>query len=87
MSLAFALAFAAAALVELSGHLFKLNKNFVAGARTVIIMGGLWFAVKASREPATPKRPSSQSEIRLGYLPSQQHGFASSLFAQTRQPS
>ena len=68
MSLAFALAFAAAALVEVVGHLLKLNKNLVAGARTLIIMVGLWFAVTASRETTTPK--GTPSEIKLGYLPS-----------------
>ena len=64
MSLAFALAFAAAALVEAAGYFFKLNKNLVAGARTLIIMVGLWFAVTASRETITPK--GTPSEIKLG---------------------
>ena len=54
MSLTFALAFAAAALVEAAGYFFKLNKNLVAGARTLIFMVGLWFAVTASRETTTP---------------------------------
>jgi hypothetical protein len=68
MSLAFALAFAAAALVEAAGYFFKLNKNVVAGARTLIIMVGLWFAVTASRETITPK--GTPSEIKLGCLSS-----------------
>ncbi|MEH2526758.1 MULTISPECIES: hypothetical protein [unclassified Bradyrhizobium] len=68
MSLAFALAFAAAALVEAAGYFFKLNKNLVAGARTLIIMVGLWFAVTASRETITTK--GTPSEIKLGHLPS-----------------
>jgi hypothetical protein len=71
MTLAFALAFAAAAVVETAGHFFKLNKNLVAGARTLIIMVGLWFAVKASREATvTPKKTPARPEILLGYLPS-----------------
>jgi hypothetical protein len=71
MTLAFALAFAAAAVVEAAGHFLKLNKHLVAGARTLIIMVGLWFAVKASREEtATPKKSPARPEIQLGYLPS-----------------
>jgi hypothetical protein len=70
MTLAFALAFAAAAVVEAAGHFFKLNKHLVAGARTLIIMVGLWFAVKASREEVTPKKTPARPDIQLGYLPS-----------------
>jgi len=49
MSLAFALTFAAAALVEAAGYFFKLNTNLVAGARTLTLMVAVWFGVKASR--------------------------------------
>ena len=72
MTLAFTLAFAAAALVEAAGYFLKLNKNLVAGTRTLIIMVGLWFAVTASRETITPK--ATPSEIKLGLLSS--HGTA-----------
>jgi hypothetical protein len=68
MTLAFTLAFAAAALVEAAGYFLRLNKNLVAGARTLIIMVGVWFAVTASRETVTPK--GSPSEIKMGCLAS-----------------
>jgi len=38
-----------AALVEAAGYFFKLNTNLVAGARTLILMVAIRFAIKASR--------------------------------------
>ena len=61
----FALAFAGAAMVEAAGHFFKLNKNLVAGVRTLIIMTGLWFAVAASRQEE-PRRPPAQTALTFG---------------------
>ncbi|MGY8709644.1 hypothetical protein RAD16_28220 [Bradyrhizobium sp. 18BD] len=55
---AFALAFAGAAMIEGAGHFFQLNKNLVAGVRTLIIMIGLWFAVVASRQEESQKPPA-----------------------------
>ena len=57
----FALAFAGAAMIEAAGHFFQLNKNLVAGVRTLIIMIGLWFAVAANRqeEPQKPPAPTA----------------------------
>jgi hypothetical protein len=36
-------------LDEAAGYFFKLNTNLVAGARTLILMVVIWFAIKASR--------------------------------------
>jgi hypothetical protein len=66
MSFVFALAFGAAALVEAAGYFFKLNKNVIAGARTLILMIAIWFAIKASREMVTPNEAPSRSGIELG---------------------
>jgi hypothetical protein len=66
MPLAFALAFGAVAAVEAAGYFFKLNKHVIAGARTLIIMIGLWFAVKASRETVTPKRDTISIGDQVG---------------------
>ena len=66
--LIFAFALGAAAIVEAAGHFFKLNKNFGAGARTLILMAAIWFAVKASRETVTPQATPPRSGIELGQL-------------------
>jgi hypothetical protein len=65
MSLVFAFV-GAAALVEAAGYFFKLNKNLVAGARTLMLMAAIRFAVKASRETVTPHATPSRSGIELG---------------------
>jgi hypothetical protein len=71
MSFVFALAFGAAAVVEAAGYFFKLNKHVITGARTLIIMVGMWFTIEASREETVkPKKTPSRSEIQLEYLPS-----------------
>ena len=70
MWLVFAFDFGAAALVEAAGYFFKLklNNNLVAGARSLILMAAIWFAVEASRKTVTPHATPSRSGIELGYL-------------------
>lgn len=67
---AFALAFAGAIMIEAAGHFFQLNRNLVAGARTLIVMIGLWFAVVASRQEE-PRRPPAPTALTLGETISQ----------------
>jgi transposase len=39
-------------LIQAAGYFFKLNKNFVAGTSTLIVMIGLWFGIQTAREEA-----------------------------------
>lgn len=67
---AFALAFAGATMIEAAGHFFKLNRNLVAGVRTLIIMIGLWWAVAASRQEE-PRRPPAPTALTFETTTSQ----------------
>jgi hypothetical protein len=67
---AFALAFAGATMIEAAGYFFKLNRNLVAGVRTLIIMTGLWFAVAAGRQEE-PRQPPAPTALTLGKAISQ----------------
>jgi hypothetical protein len=66
MFLNIALGLGAITLVQAAGYFFKLNKNLVTGACTLIIMAGIWFGIKAAREEAIRETPS-RSGIELGY--------------------
>jgi hypothetical protein len=54
----------AVTLIQAAGYFFKLNKNFVAGTSTLIVMIGLWFAVQTAREEALKERASQQQLVR-----------------------
>jgi hypothetical protein len=43
-------------VIQAAGYFFKLNKNFVAGTCTLIVMIGMWFCVQTAREEALKER-------------------------------
>jgi len=59
-----AIGMGAVILIQAAGYFFKLNKNFVAGTSTLIVMIGLWFAVQTAREEALKERASQQRLVR-----------------------
>ncbi|MCK1390966.1 hypothetical protein [Bradyrhizobium sp. 1] len=67
MFFAFALTFAGATMIEAAGYFFKLNRNLIAGVRT---MTGLWFAVAAGRQEE-PRQPPAPTALTLGRAMSQ----------------
>jgi hypothetical protein len=51
-------------LIQAAGYFFKLNKNFVAGTSTLIVMIGLWFGIQTAREEAIKERASQQRLVQ-----------------------
>jgi hypothetical protein len=56
-----ALGLGAITLVQAAGYFFKLNKNLVAGACT-IMMVGMWFGIQTAREGAIRQTPSRYAQ-------------------------
>jgi hypothetical protein len=59
-----AIGIGAVTLIQAAGYFFKLNKNFVAGTSTLIVMIGLWFGVQTAREEALKERAFQQQFVR-----------------------
>jgi hypothetical protein len=59
MYLNLALGLGAITLVQAAGYFFKLNKNLVQGASTLIVMLGMWYGVTTAREEAIMQKHDS----------------------------
>lgn len=73
MSYVIPLAVAAAVVVEAAGRFFQIDKNIVTGIRTLVVITGIWFAVKVAREADaahSTDRPPRSNAI-LGSVPRQ----------------
>ena len=55
MAILFAFVITTIAAIEAAGYFLKFNKNLTAGARTLFIMGAIWFAIKANHHTDLPQ--------------------------------
>ena len=65
MFLNIAVGLTALTLVQAAGYFFKLNKNLVTGACTLIVMVGIVFSIQASRDEALKERSGFESSKSL----------------------